>query len=491
MLRTSTVCPALAFTTPAATTMGRARALGSAVAPALLAILLLPSVACHQVTATKPPRALSIAVDHAHRLGSATVLANYLQAQGMVRDGADSFETAAWRDLAPGVGLGTESMPIINDEWYAGEGGIQVFRSKTKDDEAWWGPYGPAKDLRFSVEEFERHRSSILQRLGIPADRLAYGIFVMPKTLSSAPDSPKWHAMAPNDSTEWSALMVAIATYLRSIGLDQPHLMFFGEPENGYFGKGHDTAALPEVAREYAEHYCLTHEAIRSVLPGAQIAGAGHATFNEELTQVLQDNPNQWGLESTLRELAAIDPDFIPHKLTALGVQGYLFETGVYGHTDFRPAMEHVRALLKQYSSGVNRHIPIHVLGWNGTWTVDIAEIPMDERPAYFQKRLDQEAAFMAASAIDFLNPGGERGYDFGYYYTWNLDGTCQMIASIVSTVHPEDPDWDATTPGCHTPASEVACVRAPYRAMAMLDEGYRLEHPITAWLSDLARRGA
>ncbi|MBI2565482.1 MAG: hypothetical protein HYV63_00435 [Candidatus Schekmanbacteria bacterium] len=114
MLHTSTVCPALAFTTPAATMMSRPRALRSAVALALLAILLLPAVACHRVTATKPPRALSIAVDHSPRLGSATVLADYVQAQGIVRNGADSFATAACRDLAPGVGLGTESMPLIN-----------------------------------------------------------------------------------------------------------------------------------------------------------------------------------------------------------------------------------------------------------------------------------------------------------------------------------------------------------------------------------------
>jgi hypothetical protein len=420
--------------------------------------------------AAASPPALRVSVDAAQRLGPAGVLADYLNVQGVPRDMNDPAEAAAWRALAPGLGFGTESLPLINDAGYMGEGGIQVFRSEVKQDPLWRGPYGPGKDLWLAVEDFQRQRRQVRRSLGLGDDRISYAIAITPRALCYQPESPNCLFMAPRRYDEWADVMRGIAEYLASIDLQRVRLSFFGEPESGYLGKGRAKPALPEVAADYAEHYYVTHEAIRAVLPEATIAGPAHGTVSEEITRELQQNPEQWGLESTLRELAAIDPEFIPKKLTALAIQGYLFETSLYGHGDFRWAIQHVRSLLDQYSGGSGRHIPIEVHGWNGTWVVDPRELPEKERPELVRLRLEQEAAFLVASTFDFLSPGGARGYDVGYYYTWDLEDGCAFPASLVSTIHPEDPPWDPEHPECHTPESPVACPRATYRAMQMLD---------------------
>ena len=191
---------------------------------------------------------INLTVDRRTDFGSADVLSNYVAIQGMTWNYWDRFESRAWKDLR----MRTDSVPLLNDEYYFPEGGIRVLRSATRPGAAARGPLGPRRDLWIDVTDFVFYRATLASRLGMGIDQMGLGLGAMPRTLSYNPASPNWMAMSPADPDEWSAVMREVGRFLAEIGWVQPTIFFFGEYENLFYGKDRPLSSK-ERAPDHAE----------------------------------------------------------------------------------------------------------------------------------------------------------------------------------------------------------------------------------------------
>ncbi len=406
--------------------------------------------------------AVYLTVDRRADLGNAEVLSNYVAIQGMTWNYWDRFESRAWKELR----MRTDSVPLLNDEYYFPEGGIRVLRSGTRPSASARGPLGPRRDLWIDATDFASYRATLATRLGMGMDQMGLGLGAMPRTLSYAPASPNWMSMSPADPEEWIAVMREVGRYLAEIGWQQPTIYLFGEYENLFYGKDRPLSSK-ERALDHAELYILTQRALAESLPHIKLVAPATSTYSRVFTQELQANPDALGIEDWLEATKSLDPGFEP---SAIGWQGYYW----YGLDGFGPGRllegaEHIRGVLREL--GFREDIPQYLCGWNGTFGNFEAEdgsMPDDVR-------LSKEAAHLISSIIDWveIGAGGAPRISSAHYYTWNLDGPpeCEGFPyqSLVSSVHEK---MDLGDPlGCDIPASNIACRRATYHAMQFLSD--------------------
>jgi len=414
-----------------------------------------------------------LVIDRRADQGSAQALSDYIALQGSPWNFDDPFEAQAWKDLR----MRTSSVPLLNDEFYWPEGGIEVIRSAAPPVQACSGgargPLGPQGDLWICVDEFEAFLRRWESTLGTDLVQ-TLGLGVMPRTLSYNPQSSNWMAMSPRDPEEWSAVMREVGRYLAEIGWDQPLIFFFGEYENLFYGKDHPlydgTPDTPRArAEDYAELYILTQNALQEHLPQVKLAGASTGTYSRDFTRDLQQNPYALGIEDWLEALKKLDPAFEP---SAVGWQGYYwYGLDGYGPGRLLEGADHIRGVL--VGLGFREEIPQYLNGWNGTFgNSEAVDGAMPD-----EARLLKEAAHLTSSIIDLLEIGnGQRRIQSAFYYTWNLDGAafsdyrCGFpYQSLVSTVHEEVDLGDSL--GCNLPASNLECKRATYYAMEFLSD--------------------
>lgn len=121
---------------------------------------------------TRDGDTINLTVDRRADFSSADLLSNYVAIQGMTWNYWDRFESRAWKELR----MRTDSVPLLNDEYYFPEGGIQVLRSATRPGAAARGPLGPRRDLWIDATDFASYRATLASRLGMGIDQMGLGL---------------------------------------------------------------------------------------------------------------------------------------------------------------------------------------------------------------------------------------------------------------------------------------------------------------------------
>ena len=420
----------------------------------------------------------TITIDAAAKQGPSRV-ENFMFVQGAPLEAGDEqgsneqsrkFEVAAWK----GLDLISESVTLFDD----GDPGqgirvVRVTRGRASPPPNGIGPLGPKKDLYLDTRDFDVMQQYWRETFGGEGFRRIFGAAHMPRVLSSNPSAADYQTYPPADYAEWRAVLEAAVRYLNRIGVDDPYLMLFGEPESAdYFnvlspdGTPYPIATEP-VLREYVRLYGESQRAVKAADSGAKVSAMCAGVYGSDLFRDLRQAPEQKGLDDFIAYVAEYNatlPPGVPRaELDNICWQGYSWR----GEKRLMPMARHIQAVLTQY--GFDPSTPQYLSGWSGGWA--------SPRPAGRSYPIHLYAPHLVYNVIEQLNPGGQAGpIAQAHYYTWNLDGFygddgVQENSSLVRTVHNRI-IYDPVTGHA---ASNRNCLRPAYiafQALKALEKG-------------------